>query len=191
MLCSMASRPTLKDVMNPWRNADKWTQEDFIRVMEYLGFNHKDFTGDGEGTKYKSWYYRNRRLVDVSGIWWGGNGQLIFYTEKETPIPDHPRKGEGKFKAIYLHDSFGYCDVSVVNAETVNVHARLEYLEGDQLQVSRTSPSRLLPYNPALYEKLQRLNIEARLAYAFFEEKRTQSLHEEWKASIDKHTKRT
>ena len=181
MMCSLASRPTLRDVMNPWRNQDKWTKEEFIKVMDYLGFKHKDFSYDDTGEAHKSWVYRNRRKIQVSDIWWGGNAYLIFYTDREIPIPDHPRKGEGKFKAIYLHDSFGICNVSVVEAEIVNVHARLEYLEGDKLQVSRTSPSRLLPYSPGMFDKLQSLNVEANQAYAFFEQQRSNTLDKEWK----------
>jgi len=189
MICSLASRPTLKDVRDPWRNQEKWNKEDFIRVMGFLGFKYKDFCYDDTGEAYKSWYYRNHRKINVSDIWWGGNAYLVFYTDREIPIPDHPRKGDGKFKAIYLHNSFGVCNVSVVDAEIVNVQARLEYIEGDKLQVSRTSPSRLLPYSPALFDKLNKLNIEANMAYTFFEDQRSHSLYEEWEKSYQKDLK--
>ena len=191
MISSLSSQPNIKEVMNWHRNADKWTQNEFCKIMESLGFKWKDFNPDDYGTKYKTWYYKTIREVDISGIWWGGNAQLIFYQDKENPIPDHPRKGTGKFKAIYLHQPYGICDVTLVEAEIANVQARVEYVDGAKLMVSRTSSTRLIPYSPAVFNELQKIKIQYDLSFDKFHKMTAETLWKEHQASIKTKQKRT
>lgn len=124
---------------------------------EAEGLKWKDFSPDPLGKRYRNWYFKNRRGIDIIHICHTDNPNLFFYQEK--PVIDNPLKGEGSFKAIYLHENswVGVCPVSLVEAEIVNVNAKIKWLDGEKIYIEKTTPNRLLLYQPQLYEKLKEL----------------------------------
>jgi len=147
-------------LLNPWRNADHISQEDFCKLMEEKGYQWKDFKPDPLGTRFRSWYYRTRRDVYISSRWWGGNASLVFFKPRDNPIPDHPRKGSGVFQAIYLHNGDWIGDVTLVEAEVLKVQASIKYLDGEPIYISRTATHKLIPYQPAVYDLLRGLLVQ-------------------------------
>ena len=143
------------------RIEEKYTVEEWKRKMESEGYLWKDFnpdTIDPEGTKWRNWYYNNRRkMIFALHLWHIQAPGLVFYKPDPnyTPTPDHPLKGHGKFKAIYIHDTYPMSDVTLVEAEIININAKIEWLDGSPLNIDRTTPTRLLTYDPTLYESLQ------------------------------------
>ena len=140
------------------RIGEKYTVEEWKKKMESEGYQWKDFSDDLEGNKFKNWHSKNRRKVIVNHLHWHIEAPLlIFYKDNPNyvPTPDHPFKGKGKFKAIYLHDLYPMSEVSLVEAEIINVNANITLIEGAPLPVSLTTPSRLLTYDPEVYEALK------------------------------------
>jgi len=143
------------------RIGEKYTVEEWKKFMESEGYQWKDFnpdTIDPEGTKWRNWYYNNhRKLIIAYHLWHIQAPGLVFYKPNPNyiPTPDHPLKGHGKFKAIYLHDTYPMSDVTLVEAEIINVNARIERLDGAPINIDRTTPTRLLTRDPEIYESLK------------------------------------
>ena len=143
------------------RIGEQYTIEEWKRKMESEGYQWKDFnpeTKDPEFKKMRHWYYNNRGKVIVNDHAWHIDAPgLIFYkiNPNYTPTPDHPLKGKGKFKAIYLHGTYPLSPVSLVEAEIININANITYLDGAPLDITWTTPSRLLTYDPSLYDCLK------------------------------------
>jgi len=143
------------------RIGEKYTVEEWKKVMESEGYLWKDFnpeTIDPEFKKMRRWYYNNRGKIIVNNNAWHIDAPgLLFYkiNPDYTPTPDHPLKGKGKFKAIYLHDTYPLTPISLVEAEIININANITYLDGAPLDITWTTPTRLLIYDPSLYDSLK------------------------------------
>ena len=146
------------------RIGEKYTLAEWKEKMESEGWQWKDFdpdTIDPKGTKLRNWLSNNRRkfIFPPHHLWHIKAPCLVFYKPNPdyTPTPDHPMKGCGKFKAIYLHDTYPLSEVSLVEAEIINVNARITWLDGAPINIDQTTPTRLLTYEPSLYKTLQNM----------------------------------
>lgn len=144
--------------------------EDLKKRAEAEGLKWKDFGPDPLGKKYRNWYFKNRRGVEIIHVFHASNPNLFFYKEK--PVIENPLKGEGPFKAIYLHENqwVGVCPVSLVEAEIVNVNAKIRWLDGEKLYVEKTTPNRLVIYQPWLYDKLKEIHKQRSKLYSEWHE---------------------
>lgn len=136
---------------------EKYTVDEWKKIMEEEGYQWKDFEPDPEGKKYANWVKNNRRKVIIEHLAWHIKSPLlVFYKPNPdyVPTPDHPLKGKGKFKAIYLHDAYPICEISIVEAEIINVNAKIKWLGGAPLNITQTTPSRLLKYDPDICNSL-------------------------------------
>ncbi len=142
------------------RISEKFTVEELKAEMEGRGYRWVDFEPDPEGKRYRNWYFRNRRRVNILvGVFHFDNPNLVFYEEVEPPT--HPLQGRGRFKAIYLHHSYYLCPVTLVWAEMVNTWARIEYIDGEPLHgQTHTSTTRLLIFHPYRYHLLRTMSLK-------------------------------
>ena len=154
-------------------NEDKYpTFESFADYMKGNGYDYIDLNPDDLGKRYANWYYKNRRSYETSFASYASRPNVWFYKPRTVPIPLHPNKGEGRFEAIYFHFFPDHiCDISHVETEIINVNpCRMVEINGEPLNgISRTSLTRLLPYNADTFKRLMLI----RGAYI--------SLHKQWK----------
>ena len=141
---------------------EKYTIEEWKKKMESEGWLWKDFdpdTIDPEGTKYRNWFSNNRRkyLFPPHHLWHIKAPGLVFYKPNPdyVPTPDHPLKGQGPFKAIYLHELYPMSEFSLVEAEIININAKIRWLDGAPINIDHTTPTRLIKYDSTLYKALQ------------------------------------
>ena len=59
--------------------AEKYTIEELIEKMAEQGYKHKDFAPDPDNKRYRSWYFRNRKRMEISGVWHLDNPKIFFY----------------------------------------------------------------------------------------------------------------
>lgn len=59
--------------------AEKYTLEELIEKMAEQGFKYKDFKPDPDYKRYRGWYFRNRKRMEISHVWHIDNPNLIFY----------------------------------------------------------------------------------------------------------------
>jgi len=138
-------------------NEDKFpTFESFAKFMEEKGYRYIDLNPDPKGTRYGAWRYKNYREYETAFIFYLSRPNVWFFKLRETPIPFHPLKGEGRFEAIYFHSSSEYiCEVSHVEAEMMSVPCRMLELGGHSLGgLNRTSLTRMMRFDPEVFRKL-------------------------------------
>jgi len=63
--------------------AKKYTLEELKTMMEERGYLCKDFNPDPNSTRSRSWYYRNRKKVEISNFWHIDHPGIIFYKLRE------------------------------------------------------------------------------------------------------------
>jgi len=136
--------------------AEKYTIEEFKEEMASKGYKYKDFNPDPLTNKYKNWWYRNNRRIQLSPLWHIDNSQLIFYKDIETP--EHPLKDKGVFTATYLQSPWGICQSTFVEAEIVNVNVRITEIKGDPIYGQKiTTQNRLIISNESEFEAISQI----------------------------------
>ncbi len=133
------------------------TFESFAEFMAERGYQYVDLDPDDLGKRYANWRYKNYREYEITHVSYLSCPNIWFYKKREVPIPYHPKRGKGRFEAIYFHFFPDHiCPVSHIEAEIVNVSpCRMIGLGGEPLNgVSRTTLTRLIPFDPKTFKKL-------------------------------------